>query len=230
MNSHDMNERKKCIGLMGLFGIALYYIVRIITKPSRWLTSAGEYMSDGTIAKKRIWKIDKYILVCLVLNILFYCFSASGGERWWLHWVSLAFAIFRICDILGNVLRTLYDRLGVPRLGDPKIASQMRRVVLGLENYFELIICYGIVYNLFFDKLIMSPAVERDMFTALYFSGVTQLTIVYGDIQPSSFLRIVVLLQGISGLIIVVFVISRAVSLLKGEIAFDGSSSAGQNK
>jgi hypothetical protein len=81
-------------------------------------------------------------------------------------------------------------------------------LVLAAINYVELMLWFGLIYSLNYQLLHGAgrPA------TAFYFSVITQLTIGYGDVFPTGWLRIIAALQGLIGALFVIVVLGRAVS------------------
>ncbi|HTO61277.1 MAG TPA: ion channel, partial [Bradyrhizobium sp.] len=47
-----------------------------------------------------------------------------------------------------------------------------------------------------------------------YFSVVTQLTIGYGDLTPTSYLRAIIAAQGVLGFLVGIFAVSRVIAFL----------------
>ncbi|MEW5701409.1 MAG: potassium channel family protein [Candidatus Zixiibacteriota bacterium] len=100
-------------------------------------------------------------------------------------------------------------------LWDPKAKtivnfySIRRRLVLGIMNYGELIVCFAGIYAS--DPTALMPQIPRplDWFSPLYFSAITQLAIGYGDLTPAGWARAVSILQGGCGLLLVVMTIGR---------------------
>jgi len=83
-----------------------------------------------------------------------------------------------------------------------------RSLVLAAINYVELMLWFGLIYALNYQLLngAGQPA------TAFYFRVITQLTIGYGDVSPTGWLRMVAAAQGLIGALLVIVVLGRAVS------------------
>ena len=88
------------------------------------------------------------------------------------------------------------------------VVSTQRSLILAAINYVELMLWFGLIYALNYQFLngAGQPA------TAFYFSVITQLTIGYGDVSPTGWLRIIAAAQGLIGALFVIVVLGRAVS------------------
>jgi hypothetical protein len=93
---------------------------------------------------------------------------------------------------------------------DNMVASSPRIIVLAFYNFIELAVCFGVLYAL-------NPGLLKGAgrpVTSFYFSLITQLTIGYGDVYPTSYLRAIAAVQGIVSVVFVVLVFGRFVSTL----------------
>jgi hypothetical protein len=88
------------------------------------------------------------------------------------------------------------------------VISRQRSLILVAINYVELMLWFGLIYALNYQSLhgADQPA------TAFYFSIITQLTIGYGDVYATGWLRIVAAAQGLIAALFVIVVLGRAVS------------------
>jgi hypothetical protein len=183
-------------------------------------TDALQKARDLPATSRRAIRVEKYIGTWLFLEAAAYGLlqvtaDASACSRA-IAWVtSIAIAI-RALEIPSSAARiTFFDRVDAPG-GENAVASRERIVVLGLLNFVELSLCFAVFYAAGASCLVASRSL--DWFDPFYFSAVTQLTIGYGDIQPISGLRIVVIVQGLFSLLLLVILIGRFVSLLPEEI------------
>jgi hypothetical protein len=90
------------------------------------------------------------------------------------------------------------------------VASHVQLVVFAFVNIVELYVCYGVVYAADYMRLHGSgqPA------TGFYLSVITQLTIGFGDVYPTGYLRAVAAAQGLLGLAFFILDFARVVASL----------------
>lgn len=160
--------------------------------------------------KKRARKIDMCIILYIVIEcITFYNASSEYAEYTWFRAICYIIAILRLIDIVQvNVNMILFDPLRIRR--KHFMASLTRTVILLIINYFEIIICFAIMY-LLNKNCFNNTSTWSD---SLYFSIITQLTIGYGDIVPQGINKLIVCLQGILGLFFGLLILGRVISLL----------------
>ncbi len=118
----------------------------------------------------------------------------------------------RILDITQAVVNLgLFDHLGSSSdaLRRQEVANVTRSVVLLIWDFVELIIWFGVLYLPFHFQTPVTSFWSR-----LYFSGITQLTIGYGDLTPLGWAKGVAMLQSVLGWLVTVIVIVRFVSAL----------------
>lgn len=123
--------------------------------------------------------------------------------------ISYFFLIF-ICLILLKSL-TSYVRFKIDQIEFNKIKRH-----ISIEVFYTLIVIYctaiigfGLIYFILsFDKLIIvdvavsEQSVFEKLYRSIYFSGVTMLTIGYGDISPVAIGRFVAVVQALIGYIL----------------------------
>ena len=168
-----------------------------------------EQIRDRKFTRKRIRDVDLYVLIWLVVElILVGIYEEIPVESPWSTVVGVV-AVLRIIEVLRVALAAaLFDQ--ILRHSDNRVVSSPRLIVLGMVNFFELILCYGLVYTNSI-ALLKNASTVND---ALYFSGVTQLTVGFGDVVPSGFLREVMISQGLAGFVIAILVLGRLVGSL----------------
>jgi Ion channel len=165
--------------------------------------------------------------------------SAVATEAYVLFWFVLELAIgaallslYNYVDYVVAVGWVIYllVTLRVPeivvRATDVKlknVISPVRTLILAAINYVELMVCFGLVYALNYRNLVdQSHSVPAPLWfqhpssaepiTAFYFSVITQLTIGFGDVYATGWLRIIVVVQGLIGALFVIVVLGRAIS------------------
>ena len=139
------------------------------------------------------------VLVVSVAVCLFYDYVAA--VRW------LAYPLVALIYLLA-ALRVLEIIVRTTTVDFSNVVSTQRSLVLAAINYVELMLWFALIYALKYQSLhgADQPA------TAFYFSIITQLTIGYGDVYATGWLRIVAAAQGLIGALFVIVVLGRAVS------------------
>ncbi|MFZ0890370.1 MAG: potassium channel family protein [Candidatus Binataceae bacterium] len=170
------------------------------------IQDAEQHVREAITASRAV-KIDACIVAWLVVEI-------ATAIAVWRHpsiWrFLLFFPVFRLFEILQAAVNlNLFDRVRMRGEVDT-VSSITRTLVLSLWNFFEVMLCFGILYSL-------PPIRFRGNisgFDAYYFSAVTQLTIGYGDIQPLGVAKLFVVVQGCFAFMLALIALSRFVSLL----------------
>jgi hypothetical protein len=163
--------------------------------------------------------VDGYIFVWFLLMVACYLWLLPRHPR-----TCALLATWRLIDIFqANVNMHVFDAV---RLGSSRhhVASVLRSAMISAWNFIEQIGWFGLVY--YWDRELTVPCVidaakrcMTDQLTAmdsLYFSGVTQLTIGYGDLTPVGISRGIAVGQGLAGALFVLFALSRFASMLPG--------------
>jgi hypothetical protein len=180
-------------------------------------------VSSRDFTKRRARAIELYLILWLLVVIALVGISLLGPVS---RFVSLLLTIvvsLRIVEIVQvTVNATLFDALsGRP---DERVASRVRMLVLAGVNFMELWLCFGVIYATHYLRL---RGAGRPV-TAFYLSIITQLTIGYGDVYPTGWLRLVAAIQGITGLLFVILVFGRFItSLPRVSGIFDDDRSSG---
>jgi hypothetical protein len=163
------------------------------------------------VTTRRITKVDVYILVCLVVEII--CVILVGNRATsqnLLKYAILIAAILRLIDIIQvNVNMLLFDVLRTGKSSN-FVASGERSLINVIINFFEIIICFGLIYN-FSIRLLTGANGWTD---GVYFSIITQSTLGYGDIAPCFWLKWIACTQVIIGYLFAALIISRFISIL----------------
>lgn len=170
-----------------------------------------EEVKDPELCKRRGRAIEIYLLIWVIIEIICSIISCTLNFQVFLRTFITIIIGLRIIEIIQvTVNATIFDAIN--NRPDNIVASKVRMVILSLINFLELIICFGIIYALYFDLLSSQASISK--FDSFYFSTVTQLTIGYGDISPTSFLKFVASLQGLLGLLFVVLILARFITAL----------------
>jgi len=172
---------------------------------------------------RRARKVDLYISICVALEILSVVLvSTKLAYSGLVQWAITIFVLLRLIDIIQvNINLSLFDVLRTGREFN-YMASVVRSIINVMINYFEIILCFGIIYR--FDQKYLNAASHWT--DAFYFSVVTQITVGFGQIMPQGILKLVTVLQFILGYFFTALIISRFISLLPHvrTIAGDGQS------
>jgi len=129
----------------------------------------------------------------------------------WSRYVATGLAGFHVVELFQATMNIhLFDALRSEPGKGHRVASLVRVVTLSVWNFFELIICFGILYAS--PWACLTGASSR--WDAFYFSAITQFTIGYGDIVPIGWTRAVVMVQTGIGFLFALFALSRMISLL----------------
>jgi hypothetical protein len=174
---------------------------------------------DRNFALHRSRATEIYIMIWLLLEIFLIVCSISFGVPQWFYWIATGLASSRIIEVVQvTVNAAIFDALsGRPEVN---IASAERMIVLSVLNFLELAACFGLIYALHYTHL---QGAGRPI-TGYYFSIINQLTIGYGDVYPTSWLRVVAAVQGLAGLSFVILVFSRFLASLREVSSVFGGS------
>ena len=127
-----------------------------------------------------------------------------------LSWLLISIAVLRLADITQVVINVaVFDRLGSSQGSVQPVEDVTRSVILLVWNFFELMLWFGLAYL----PLGFRPA-NSSFWSRFYFSGVTQLTIGYGDLTLVGWARAVAIVQGGLGWIVTVIVLARLIASL----------------
>jgi hypothetical protein len=179
-----------------------------VLKPHDRITAAD--VADETFVVRRATALEWYILSwvalegCVVATLL-----AGATYPGWTHPALYLVVGIRIVEILQKAFSvTVFARLS--RRTDDSIVSAPRMVFLAFVNFAELAACFGTIYALDLAKLHGADGVVA----AYYFSLITQLTIGFGDIVPTGYLRLVVVMHGAVAVAFFTLVFARLMTAL----------------
>ncbi len=176
--------------------------------------------ADRAITAERAKHVDTYVVSFFIINTLsYFIINLCVGRTAW-HLLLIIAPTIRIVEIVSSIIRiVLFDRSNIKKDEEPIVAAYSRMIILGILNYIDVVICFACIYSL--GKNLLHSNENMDWFTSIYFSAITQMTIGYGDVYPIGYLRYIACTQGFIGLIIIVFVVGRFISLLAPEKSID---------
>jgi len=177
-------------------------------KPHDRITAAD--VADDTFVIRRARALEWYIVGWVALEgaIVAALLAGVTVPEWARPLLYLLVGI-RIIEILQKAFSvTVFARLS--RRGDDSIVSAPRMVFLAFVNFAELAACFGTVYAADLAKLHGADGVV----SAYYFSLITQLTIGFGDIVPTGYLRLVVVMHGAVAVAFFTLVFARLMTAL----------------
>jgi len=180
--------------------IRFFELLRCIS-PMRWLACISPRYKNPNAGATEI-----YVLICLLfeLSIGLVLFIAP-------HISQLVPARFLFCFIAFLRVIEIIQRSVVT-----KVKRVARTLALAIINYVELALCFGIIYGFNSGSLNDSahPHQPTQPIIGFYFSIITQLTIGYGDVSPTGWLRAVAAIQGLVGAFFIILIFARIVTSL----------------
>ena len=178
-----------------------------VVKPRNMVTP--KEAASVAFVSRRGRAIEYYVIACLAAEVLLVASVCLLQLGEFMKVLVVALALLRIVEILQvTVNATVFDQLS--GRADNRVASSARMLVLAFINFLELCVCFGIVYAAYHLRL---HGAGRPV-TGFYLSVITQPTIGYGDVYPTSFLRVVAAAQGIAAVVFVILVFARIVGML----------------
>jgi hypothetical protein len=179
--------------------------------PMGWLEFACPTFKESAVATEAyvlFWFVLELAIGAALLSLYNYV-AAVTLVRWLIYIIAALRGLEIIARAVGVDLRN--------------VISTLRTLILAAINYVEFMLCFGLVYALNYQNLVdQSHSVPAPLWfqhpssaepiTAFYFSVITQLTIGFGDVYATGWLRIIVVVQGLIGALFVIVVLGRAIS------------------
>jgi potassium channel LctB len=163
-------------------------------------------------ARTQSAKRDWYYIAWFIVECL--CFAVVCASCWLQESFRTAAALiaaFHIVELFQATINThLFDALRLESGAEHHVAVLARVVLLSVWNFFELILCFGIIYA----SPISHVTNSLTGWDALYFSAITQFTIGYGDLVPCGSTRAITVCQTSVGFILGLFALSRIIAFL----------------
>jgi len=205
------------------YAMERFFWILMYLSPVDWFLSSkmelqekfdrGDNAIKEKLTKKRGKEIELYMCICILAEILILLLvNIVLRDYRLIKYLLLIPIAVRLLDIFQtNVNISVFAHLRTRKPhGRQYIATPVRLLVLVAINYLEIILCFGIIYSVFISNI----QCHTHWADALYFSVITQLTIGYGDLRPTEFLRLAVCVQGMLGLLFTVLIISRIINLV----------------
>lgn len=174
----------------------------------------GDIYVKGKQAKT-VRQSDTMNLTWFIISIIFYIIinlTFNKNSKW--QYIFLLPIVLRQLNIISWILRPIFvDPQNIKSTSLIHITSYQRNLFYAFFHYIELIILFASIYSICCDSINYGNT-QNDFFTNLYYSGISQLTIGYGDIIPKGIIRLVVILQALIGLII----FALSVGILIGKV------------
>jgi hypothetical protein len=172
---------------------------------------------DSLVRSTRV--TDGYIFVWLCIAFAVCAFASFTETTVYHQAICLLLGTFRVSDIVGSCLLVglfAHHRQRRIRLKGAQVASAERVVILGIVNLMETSLWFASVYSVFANHLVSSGGLPLSApvgIDGFYFSVVTQMTIGFGDIHPTGWLRLAVIIQTLVSLLLLVVLIGRFAAL-----------------
>lgn len=191
------------------------YLSRVVVGPGLD-TPQGEAKRAKRVEFVMIGKLVCSAGCLLLLEFTDFSIAKRGAGYSWLLWLCLPLTGVFLVDTAATAIYAALFR----RRGKIQRPSLERNVVLGLLNFFEVTVAFGVLHRIFY----VQKGVPIGWCEAMYFSTVTALTIGYGDMAPDeAWGRMVVMGQGAVMLVIVTVLIARMLGSMDA-IGQDGAS------
>ena len=196
----------------------VFHALKVLS-PMKWLEWLSPFLksrselADTELSKdftrNRAKCVDYYVAGWLFVEALLVLIVCATRPPELLRAAIAVAAGLRILEIVQVAINvTVFDRLsGRP---DNRVASTARLLVMSFVNFAELLVCFGVIYATDYSHL----RGAGQPVTAFYFSIITQVTIGYGDVYPTGWLRIIAALQAMVGFVFAVLVFGRYVGTL----------------
>ncbi len=207
-------EPRRVSSMEGWIAPALRSFLATLSWPGERLIRGVASACPGTsLSAKRHIAVDSFVAASALLELLsFWAISSAAADAVRLGCV--IFCIWRTVDVISSrILSVLFEKHHTSHAATFHGASNERKVILGLVNYFQLIVCFAAIYRYWPDSFSGADLVG-DPLSAVYFSAITQVTIGYGDIHPVGAMRWVAVSQGISGLMLLSLFIARFLAVM----------------
>ena len=177
------------------------------------LIHAGPEESRDLLVRRNAKRVDSYVLTFVGLEGLLLVWAGVSPQSF--QWefcriVLIAICWYRIVDIVQNIINRLIFA-PMRGLGQNRMASSVRTLILTILAYFEATACFALLYFVWRGDL---SGAGHGIGDCVYFSAITQLTIGYGDIVPAHGLRAVSVVQGVLGFFFAVILVARLISEL----------------
>jgi hypothetical protein len=188
--------------------------VYCLTWPSKKIIGYGSGGEDEVQeAASNAKRVDTFVAICALLSLLSFAVLTQASANRTVRWFGILFCVWRVIDISATAARmTLFKFSFEPNAA---VASHVRVIVLGLVNYLELSVCFAVFYSAIPCYIHVPSPEASDWFAPLYFSAVTQLTIGYGDLYPVGPARAIAVVQAFVGVILIVLLVARFISVMK---------------
>ena len=155
-----------------------------------------------------------------LFNVLFWIIAALSYFIMlrFTGFITVVFLIIVVVRIINIVAYNLFNIFAnnnnvVNNRTIAQIVNARRSLLYAIINYIELIILFASIYAKFSSHINIVSS-QADSLVYLYFSNISQLTIGYGDIVPKDFIRFVVSIQGMIGLLLVALTIGKLVGMI----------------
>jgi len=164
-------------------------------------------MREAMLARGR--RIEAYVVLWAVVEFVLAVIIPFAQS--WLLALCVALPLFRVFEITQTAVNlNFFERLRIHPSDSHFVASHVRTVVLTIWNFFELMICFGIVYSARLDLLKNA----ENHWDAYYFSIMTQLTVGFGDVHPLRWARLLASIQAALGFFFALVVLTRLATFL----------------
>jgi len=210
-----MNEQKSA----DTRGLITPFVERVVDKATCFsrcllgndLIKKGQF--NAVDVARTAKKVDIWVLAFILGEIFIYlCVAFLPASRPVWAYLLLLPICYRVIDIASTAVRIpLFD---IMHREERVVASNPRVVILGLINYWELVLSFGTFYAFFKHHIGHGSSTVLDSFSPLYLSVITQSTIGYGDLWPTDWLRWLACLQTGVAILVLLLIIGRFITNL----------------